>query len=180
MTGPFASPIDRLSLGAELGSNSFPSPAAPVTGVPSPQEDSMDQLRLIPTVWARFPHIADVAPLGDQDREVLAEIRAVLEKHGALERFGVNLIHRHFELLEGEVLLEATEMDSRRQIVEVRPEAEVVGGDVIATQWVFGTRGEGMACKLYCNYQDYAHKTRHATINVEAGRPDLVASEAAR
>jgi hypothetical protein len=126
----------------------------------------MEMIRLVPTMWAEFPHIAEVEPLGDQDRAVLEEIRAVLAKHDALNRFGINLIHRHFGLQEGEVALEMTDTDSRRQVVEVRPESEVVGAaNVIATQWVFGTKGEGMECKLYCNYQDYGHKTRHATIN---------------
>ena len=136
----------------------------------------MDQLRLVPTMWARFPHIADVAPLGEQDREVLEAIRVVLEKHGALERFGINLIHRHFGLEEGEILLESTEMETRRQMVDVRPEAEIQGANVIATQWVFGARGEGMACKLYCHFQDYGHKQRHATVNVEESQPEVALS----
>ena len=126
----------------------------------------MEQVRLVPTMWAQFPHIADVEPLGEKDDEVLAEIRAVLERHNALDRFGINLIHRHFGLKEGEVALELTDLESRRQTVEIRLEAEVLGtANVIATQWVFGDRGQDMVCKLYCNYQDYAHTTRHATVN---------------
>jgi hypothetical protein len=127
---------------------------------------AMEQVRLVPTMWAQFPHIAEVEPLGERDNAVLEEIRAVLERHGALDRFGINLIHRHFGLEEGEVALELTDLENRRQTVEVRPEAEVLGGaNVIATQWVFGDRGEGMVCKLYCNDHDYAHTTRHATVN---------------
>lgn len=124
----------------------------------------MEVVRLVPTMWAEFPHIADVEPLGERDQTVLEEIRAVLEKHDALNRFGINLIHRHFGLAEGEVALEFTDQENRRQVVEVRPEAEVVGAaNVIATQWVFGTKGEGVECKGYCDYQDYGHKHRHAS-----------------
>jgi hypothetical protein len=127
----------------------------------------MEQICLVATQFAEFPHIADVAPVGPSDEAVLQEIRAVLAKHNALDRFGINLIHRHFDLQEGEVALESTDLESRRQTVEVVPESVVFapGSNVIATQWVFGTKGEGMACKLYCNYSDYAHTTRHATVN---------------
>jgi hypothetical protein len=125
----------------------------------------MEEVRLVPTAWARFPHISDVEPVGEQDKVVLEEIRAVLERHGALERFGINLIHRHFGLEDGEIILESTDTDRRRQIVEVVSEAETLAsGNVIATQWVFDRSRNGVVCKLYCNYQDYSHNQRHATI----------------
>jgi hypothetical protein len=124
----------------------------------------MEEVRLIPTAWSRLQHIADVSPICDKDEQVLAEIRTVLERHHALERFGVTLIHRHFELHEGEIIVESTHMEQRRQTVEVRSEAEVMAaGNVIATQWVFDGSRNGMACRVYCEYRDYAHTNRHAT-----------------
>ena len=125
----------------------------------------METICLVPTMWAEVPSSGGAEALRDADRVVLEDIRAVLEKHDALGRFGVNLIHRDLELREGEVALELTDLDLRRQVVEPRPESEVVGaGNVIATQWVFGDKGEGVTCKQYCNYQDYAHTKGHATI----------------
>lgn len=125
------------------------------------------------TAWAALPHISEVRPLGAADQACLDEVRAVLEKHGALERFGINLIHRHFELSDDEVVLESTESTARRQIVEVRPRADLQGGNVIATQWVFGTRGNAMQCRGYCDYQDYGHRNRHMTVpNIADESPD--------
>ena len=125
----------------------------------------METICLVPTMWAEVPSCGGAEPLGDADRAVLEEIRAVLERHEALGRFGVNLIHRDLELRADEVALELTDLELRRQVVEPRPASEVVGaGNVIGTQWVFGDKGEGVTCKLYCNYQDYAHTKGHATI----------------
>ena len=109
----------------------------------------MEEVRMIPTTWATFPHISDVEPVGERDQVLLEEIRAVLERHGALERFGVTLIHRHFGLEEGEIILESTDSDRRRQTVEVVSEAETLAsGNVIATQWVFDTSRGGMVCNV--------------------------------
>lgn len=125
----------------------------------------MEEVRLTPTVWSRFPHIGNVSPISERDEHILAEIQSVLERHQALNRFGVTLIHRHYELNEGEIVLESTDIERRQQIVEVRSEAEVLAeGNVISTQWVFDASRNGMACKLYCDYRDYAHQQRHATI----------------
>jgi hypothetical protein len=116
------------------------------------------------TAWAELPHISDVEPLGPADMACLDEVRSVLEKHGALDRFGINLIHRHFELEDDEIVLESTECTTRRQVVEVRPRAVIQHGNVIATQWIFGAKGNAMSCRGYCDYQDYAHRNRHMTV----------------
>ena len=50
--------------------------------------------------WAVLDHIADVRPIDDSDAACLNEIREVLEKHNALQRFGVSLLHRHFEVTQ--------------------------------------------------------------------------------
>jgi hypothetical protein len=45
--------------------------------------------------------------LGDRDRAVMDEVREVLAKHGALGRFGLTLLHSHFEVAHDEVLAES-------------------------------------------------------------------------
>jgi hypothetical protein len=66
-----------------------------------------------------LPHIKDVRPICDEDAALLKDIRAVLEKHGALNRFGLQLLHKHYDLNDGEILLEATNEESR--IIEIKP-----------------------------------------------------------
>jgi len=62
-----------------------------------------------------FPHIKDAEPIGEDDRELVADVRAVLEKHGALSRFGLALLHQHFPVGTDEVLCE--EVDTGKRIL---------------------------------------------------------------
>ena len=66
---------------------------------------------------AVLDHIADVRPIDDSDAACLNEIREVLEKHNALQRFGVSLLHRHFEVAEDEFMLETTDEVKREHWV---------------------------------------------------------------
>jgi len=121
----------------------------------------MEEIQLVPTMWSAFPDVDEVEPLGASDDAVLKELRAVLEKHGALKRFGISLLHRHFALDDGEVLIESTDRESRRQTVEVRPAAQVFnGGRVLGTQWAFDDSNETLVCRGWCHY-DQGHKRHH-------------------
>ena len=62
-------------------------------------------------------HFEDVAPISDSDENCLAEIQKVLKKHGALSRFGINLMHTHFEIADDEIMMETTDMESREHVV---------------------------------------------------------------
>ncbi|HEX8226294.1 MAG TPA: hypothetical protein VF572_00330 [Candidatus Saccharimonadales bacterium] len=55
------------------------------------------------------PDINDVEPFSEADIPCLTEIRSVMEKHGTLGRFAIQLRHQHFELGENEALLETVE-----------------------------------------------------------------------
>lgn len=123
-------------------------------------------VQLTPTLWANFPDINDVEPLNDKDHAVLEEIRQVLEKHGAVDRFGVNLIHRHFDIAENEFLLESTDHDQRIQVTKVYDRNEMKDSSkFIQTQWVFN--GEmGTDCRMYCKKDNYGHFSDHERVAV--------------
>lgn len=76
-----------------------------------------NQLVIEAMQWSALTHIADVQPIGEQDAACLEDIRRVLQKHGALERFGVTLLHSHFDLADDETLLETTDVDRREHWV---------------------------------------------------------------
>jgi hypothetical protein len=59
------------------------------------------------------PHINDVEPIGEADLECLREVRAVLQKHGKLERFGVQLLHSHFAVGDDEMFVEEVSVRDR-------------------------------------------------------------------
>ena len=119
----------------------------------------IDRIALTPVAWSEMPHVDDVRPLGDADHVVLEEIRQVLIKHNATNRFGVTLIHRHFDLQADEVLFETTDEQARTQRVVVKPASEVAGDRVLETQWIFdGSRPA--VCIGKCHY-DKGHKHYH-------------------
>jgi hypothetical protein len=63
--------------------------------------------------WSDLKRLKDVEPFNDDDLECLAEVREVLKKHGKRERFGVALLHKHFEMDDNELLLENSDEETR-------------------------------------------------------------------
>lgn len=63
-------------------------------------------------------HIADVEARSQKDDALFAELADVLKNHKAIDRFGVCLLHRHFDIAPGEVLLEETDVHTRIQTIK--------------------------------------------------------------
>jgi len=86
--------------------------------------------------WNGLPRVDDVDPTTQQDVEVLTAIREVLERYGALNRFGVTLLHSHFDLADDEVLIEKVDPDTRT--LTIRPEqleVTAISDRLLATSW---------------------------------------------
>lgn len=91
-------------------------------------------------------HITKVRPRSSNDDALFADLADVLKKHDALGRFGVTLLHRHFDIVPGECLLETTDMESRTQtIAPIRSEA-LQREDYIETSWRLGDGFVAMSC----------------------------------
>ncbi|MEU6323685.1 hypothetical protein [Streptomyces sp. NPDC047009] len=60
-----------------------------------------------------LPRFEEAEPLGPQDAAFVQDLIAVLEKHDNLSRFGLCLLHDHFPLAEGEILVETTDVEAR-------------------------------------------------------------------
>ncbi len=120
------------------------------------------QQKTAATAWARFHDVNEVRPIDQHDHSVLMELRDVLLKHDAMSRFGVTLVHRHFDLQEGEVVVESTDIPNRRQTIEVKAALEVLGrGRILETQWVFDSGSPNLICVGYCHYAS-GHKHYHS------------------
>jgi hypothetical protein len=109
----------------------------------------MIELMIQPMQWASLPELHDARDLDDSDIACLADVRAVLARHGKLKRFAIHLAHRHFELHDDEILIERPDPDGRTQHVSVgrrddEPEAR-------PTTWLFDERPElRLSDALYC------------------------------
>ena len=86
---------------------------------------SVEAVLVRPIQWQSLSDIDDVRPIDDTDAPVLDDIRAVLEKHGCLDRFGVALLHRHFDVADSELMLETTDVTAREHWVRPVRRAEL-------------------------------------------------------
>src|ERR1044071_1748291 len=102
------------------------------------QEVLMEKVVLETVQYSSLMDIDEVEPLGDRDHEVLTELREVLRKHGATDRFGVCLLHKHFDLNEDEVLMETSDAFARVSTLAVAPRNSRQGRS-IETMWKFST-----------------------------------------
>lgn len=111
-----------------------------------------------PMQWASIPDISEVDPLSAADRDCIREIRDVLARHGRLDRFGINLIHKHFDIAEDECLVES--IDEATRTLTVRPEKKSYIGKAIETQWQLTDGAACMLCRQYCDPPG-GHPSRH-------------------
>lgn len=92
-------------------------------------------LHIRPMQWDILPELHEALPLDEADLACLADVKAALARHGKLDRFAIQLAHRHFDVADGEILIEQPDPVARTQHVSVgRP------GDhpcAIATTWLF-------------------------------------------
>jgi hypothetical protein len=110
--------------------------------------------------WAELDHIADVRPIDDADSPCLEEVRLVLQKHNALDRFGIALLHRHFELADDEMMLETTDAERREHLVRPvkRTHPEEEGFTAQTTIVSFDTRGHSQYCGCDPRTSGHHHK----------------------
>lgn len=95
----------------------------------------------------RLPDIMEVRPVGSEDDAIFDEIRAVLERHNALGRFGVTLLHQHFDIGDDEVLVE--QIDALNRILDTRPVPKALATNGIETSW----RLDDPSCRRRCETQ---------------------------
>jgi uncharacterized Zn finger protein len=123
---------------------------------------------LHPLQWSDLPDIDDVAPISEEDEACLQEIKAVLEKHGRLSRFGIALLHSHFYVNTDEVMVESCDINNRTLVVQPVKRDEFKGRNTIETLWRFDLQGVNFACHYQCFINsNKLHVSRH-----EAFPPD--------
>jgi hypothetical protein len=106
----------------------------------------MPSVTIQPLQWEQIPHISDVEPFSEEDEQCFREVREVLQKYGALNRFGLTLIHTHFDVAADEILLETTDVEARTHLVRPVKQNEVDEQEVTITNWRFA-EGETVAMR---------------------------------
>jgi hypothetical protein len=105
-----------------------------------------------PMAWRREADIGDIDPLSDKDAPILNALREVLVQHNALNRFGIQLLHRHFDIAEDESMVEY--IDEENRTLTLRAQSSQASDGAIITAWRFTSDNVGpmptMACKWEC------------------------------
>lgn len=123
----------------------------------------MNQVVVQPLAWNTLKDIDDVKPIGDSDAACLEEIRKVLVEHNCLSRFGIALLHSHFDISDDELLLETTDVSKREHWVRPVKKSHLkeIGLDPQTTVLRFDARGWSQNCG--CARDKHGHTGRHGT-----------------
>lgn len=107
-------------------------------------------LKMSPMQWANLKDIHEVEPINDTDYECLAEIREILEKHNKRERFGVALLHKHFDMANDELLVEQS--DKNERVLTIKPVKKKSAGKMIETIWALrdGDKSHMLDAQQHC------------------------------
>jgi hypothetical protein len=128
---------------------------------------AMGNVNLETVQYSSLNDIDDIEPISDADEAVLADVRDVLRKHQVTDRFGLCLLHRHFDLGVDEVIVESTDIGARVSTLVVEPKTSITGR-AIETMWKFSKDGELAAiteCRQKCHYA-----SGHKSVHVKVGR----------
>ncbi len=102
-------------------------------------------------------HFEDVRPISDEDSLCLEEIRQVLKKHNALSRFGINLLHTHFNLDDDEIMMETTDVKNREYLVRPVKKSWLKENGIEASTTVIGFDENGYEQICGCDPRASGH-----------------------
>ena len=106
----------------------------------------MDPLEVLPPL----PDIDDVAPISKADQECLAALRSVLAEHGALQRFGVTLLHDHFPVSDDEIMMETVDKATRTLTTRPVKAADHPIENSVETSWRLDSLTGLARCERVC------------------------------
>ncbi len=111
--------------------------------------------------YVPLPELNDVGAFDASDEACLKDVAETLRRHGKLTRFGVTLLHRHFEIGTDEVLLETND-DSDRSLW-MRPVSKASLGklDATPTSWRLDAGKVEISCVCTKNSSSGKHEHVH-------------------
>ena len=123
----------------------------------------MTTIHVQPMQWGGIPYMGspELETFSDKDAACFKDIRDVLARHGALKRFGMFLIHRHFDVAEDEEMTECTDHAGRTLTILPRKKADIDRAATVPTNWIFTESEEIAAACCTCARNEQGHQGRH-------------------
>ncbi len=108
---------------------------------------------------APIPNLNDIDPhLSAADETCLLEVAEVLQRHGVASRFGVTLLHRHFEVGDDEVMIEGIDAENRKLSWGPIKATDELAQGAVETCWRLDVPGVVMGCKDWCPSDSGVHR----------------------
>jgi hypothetical protein len=86
----------------------------------------------------------------DSESGLFSEVRDLLKKHGVEKKYGLALLHKHFDLADDEVLVEYTDVESRTLTTKPARRCETSDGDAVETVWSLDSGSAALVCIVFC------------------------------
>jgi hypothetical protein len=109
-------------------------------------------------------YIDDVEPVSEQDLACIAEIKDVLRKHNRLSRFGISLLHGHFDVADDEVMVETCDVKERTLLSRPIKKSALDGMTMIETNFRLDTGSALMTCVSQCHRTAQGHLWTHRAL----------------
>ena len=122
----------------------------------------MTDVKVQPLQWLTLDDINDVRPIDGSDAACLMEIRDVLDRHGMLDRFGVSLLHSHFDVADDEMMLETTNVANREHWVRPVKKADLAARGLEARTTILRFDKEGYSQNCGCATDKDGHTGGHS------------------
>ena len=98
----------------------------------------------------KLPYIDEVEPVSEEDQACIAELREVLRKHDRLSRFGISLLHEHFQVADDEVMVETCDAQERTLLSRPIKKTALEGTKMIETNFRLDSGSGLLSCMGIC------------------------------
>jgi hypothetical protein len=111
-------------------------------------------MNIVPLAFAvnRLTGIDEAGRRLDSEAELFREIRELLKRHGVEQKYGLALLHKHFDLADDEVLMEYADVENRTLTTRPAPRSDVSAVNAVETMWSLATGTMTMVCRGFCYY----------------------------
>ena len=122
-------------------------------------------MNTVPLAFAvnRLTGIDQVERRLDSEASLFGEIRELLKRYGVEKKYGLALLHKHFDLADDEVLMEYADVENRTLITRPAPRSAASAGNAVETVWSLESGNATTACALFCYYYPSTgkHEQKH-------------------
>ncbi len=97
--------------------------------------------------------LKDISEAGRRDASeaaAFAELTEVLKKHGLEKKYGLSLLHKHFDLGDDEILVEYTDAENRTLTSKPTKINSIPTENLIETVWCLDEDTATLACVVFC------------------------------